>query len=45
MSGSPAIPHQDWLRLNAHIMRLPETHKALTELRKKVEELEKKLNP
>jgi len=45
MSGSPAIAHQDWLRLNAHIMRLPETHKALTELRKKVEELEKKLNP
>jgi UDP-3-O-[3-hydroxymyristoyl] glucosamine N-acyltransferase len=45
MSGSPAIPHQDWLRLNAHIMRLPEMHKALTELRKKVEELEKKLIP
>jgi UDP-3-O-[3-hydroxymyristoyl] glucosamine N-acyltransferase len=44
MSGAPAIPHRDWLRLNAHIMRLPETYKALMELRKRVEELEKKLN-
>ena len=45
MSGAPAIPHQEWLRLNAHIMRLPEMHKTVQELRKKIEELEKKLNP
>jgi len=45
MSGAPAIPHQEWLRLNAHIMRLPEMHKTILELRRKVEELEKKLNP
>ena len=45
MSGTPAIPHQEWLRLNAHIMRLPEMHKTVQELRKKIEELEKKLNP
>jgi UDP-3-O-[3-hydroxymyristoyl] glucosamine N-acyltransferase len=45
MSGAPAIPHQEWLRLNAHMMRLPEMHKTVQELRKKIEELEKKLNP
>jgi len=45
MSGAPAIPHAEWLRLNAHIMRLPEMHKTVQELRKKIEELEKKLNP
>lgn len=45
MSGAPAVPHQDWLRLNAHIMRLPEMHKTVQELRRKVDELEKKLNP
>ena len=45
MSGAPAIPHAEWLRLNAHIMRLPEMHKTVQELRKKIEELERKLNP
>jgi len=45
MSGAPAIPHRDWLRLNAHIQRLPEMHKTILELKKKIEELEKKLNP
>ena len=29
----------------AHIMRLPERHKTVKELRKKIEEMEKKLNP
>jgi UDP-3-O-[3-hydroxymyristoyl] glucosamine N-acyltransferase len=45
MSGTPAIPHTDWLRLNAHIQRLPEMHKTVLELKKKIEELEKKLKP
>jgi len=45
MSGTPAIPHPEWLRLNAHIMRLPEMHKTLLELKKKIEELEKHANP
>ncbi len=45
MSGAPAIPHAEWLRLNAHILRLPEMHKTVQELRRKIEELEKKLNP
>ena len=45
MSGAPAIPHRDWLRLNAHILRLPEMHKTISELKKKIEELEKKLKP
>jgi len=40
MSGTPAIPHRDWLRLNAHIQRLPEMHKTLTSLAKRIEELE-----
>ncbi len=44
MAGAPAIPHKDWLRLNAHIMRLPEMHKTVLELRKKIEELEKRLS-
>ncbi len=43
MSGAPAIPHTEWLRLNAHMMRLPEMHRTVQELRKKVEELEEKL--
>ncbi len=43
MSGAPAIPHTEWLRLNAHMMRLPELHRTVQELRKKVEELEEKL--
>ena len=45
MSGTPAIPHTDWLRLSAHIQRLPEMHKTVLELKKKIEELEKNANP
>jgi len=45
VSGTPAIPHRDWLRLSAHIQRLPEMHKTLSELKIKIEELEKKLKP
>jgi UDP-3-O-[3-hydroxymyristoyl] glucosamine N-acyltransferase len=45
MSGTPAIPHTDWLRLSAHIQRLPEMHKTVLELKKKIEDLEKKLKP
>ncbi len=44
MSGAPAIPHTDWLRLNAHLLRLPEMHKTLTGLAKRVAELERQLN-
>jgi UDP-3-O-[3-hydroxymyristoyl] glucosamine N-acyltransferase len=43
MSGAPAIPHRDWLRLNAHIQRLPEMHKTVTSLAKRIEELESQL--
>jgi UDP-3-O-[3-hydroxymyristoyl] glucosamine N-acyltransferase len=45
VSGTPAIPHTDWLRLSAHIQRLPEMHKTVLELKKKIEELEEKLKP
>jgi len=44
MSGAPAIPHQEWLRLNAHILRLPQMHKTLTDLAKRIEELESQLS-
>ena len=43
MSGTPAIPHTDWLRLSAHIQRLPEMHKTLLSLVKRIEELELQL--
>jgi hypothetical protein len=43
MSGAPAIPHRDWLRLNAHIQRLPDMHKTITSLAKRIEELESQL--
>jgi UDP-3-O-[3-hydroxymyristoyl] glucosamine N-acyltransferase len=43
MSGAPAIPHQEWLRLNAHILRLPEMHKTLSSLVKRIKELESQL--
>jgi UDP-3-O-[3-hydroxymyristoyl] glucosamine N-acyltransferase len=43
MSGAPAIPHRDWLRLNAHIQRLPEMHKTVTSLARRIEELESQL--
>lgn len=45
MSGAPAMPHQEWLRLNAHITRLPEMHRTVMELKKRIEELEKNANP
>jgi len=45
MSGTPAIPHTDWLRLSAHIQRLPEMHKTLTKLVERIEALEKSASP
>jgi len=40
-SGSPAIPHKNWLRAQALFARLPEMQKRLKELEEKIEKLEK----
>ncbi|MFL5320370.1 MAG: UDP-3-O-(3-hydroxymyristoyl)glucosamine N-acyltransferase [Myxococcaceae bacterium] len=41
VSGSPAMPHKDWLRMSAAADKLPELLKELRALRKRVDELEK----
>ncbi len=43
VSGSPAIPHRDWLKASLVFSHLPEMRKTIKELEKKVEELEAKL--
>ncbi len=39
--GSPARPHKEWLKLNAHLSRLPEIYNRLKALEKKVAALAK----
>jgi UDP-3-O-[3-hydroxymyristoyl] glucosamine N-acyltransferase len=41
-SGSPALPHREWLKAQAIFARLPELHKKLRELENKVKELERR---
>lgn len=43
MSGSPAIPHREWLKASLTFPKLPEMRKAIKELEKKVAELEAQL--
>ena len=43
VSGSPAIPHRDWLKASLLFSHLPDMRKTIKELEKKVEELEAKL--
>jgi UDP-3-O-[3-hydroxymyristoyl] glucosamine N-acyltransferase len=43
VSGSPAIPHRDWLKASLVFSHLPEMRKTIKELEKKVEELEAKV--
>lgn len=43
VSGSPAIPHRDWLKASLVFSHLPEMRKTIKELEKKVEELEAQL--
>ncbi|HLO25737.1 MAG TPA: UDP-3-O-(3-hydroxymyristoyl)glucosamine N-acyltransferase [Geobacteraceae bacterium] len=43
VSGIPAFPHRDWLRVSAIIPRLPELRKTVSTLEKKIRELEEKL--
>jgi UDP-3-O-[3-hydroxymyristoyl] glucosamine N-acyltransferase len=40
-SGSPAIPHKDWLRAQALFAKLPEIYKKMRELENKINSLEK----
>ncbi len=42
VSGYPARPHAQAKRIEASILRLPELHKLVRELKKRIEELEKK---
>jgi UDP-3-O-[3-hydroxymyristoyl] glucosamine N-acyltransferase len=41
-SGSPAIPHRDWLKAQAVFAKLPDLHKRMRELEDKVKELERR---
>ena len=40
VSGTPAIPHKDWLKASISYAKLPEMRKELTRLRRQIEELE-----
>ncbi|MEI6207735.1 MAG: UDP-3-O-(3-hydroxymyristoyl)glucosamine N-acyltransferase [Desulfuromonadales bacterium] len=42
-SGSPTMPHREWLRAMAVIPRLPELKKSISSLEKRIAELEAKL--
>ena len=44
VSGSPAIPHRQWLRVQRVIPKLPEFAKKLSELELKLKEIEEKQN-
>jgi len=44
LSGSPAFPHREWLRSQALFPKLPEMKRTLTDLAKRIESLEKKIN-
>jgi UDP-3-O-[3-hydroxymyristoyl] glucosamine N-acyltransferase len=44
VSGSPAIPHQDWLKASAVYRQLPALRKRVAELERRLIELEEKLN-
>ncbi len=44
VSGSPAMPHQDWLKASAIYRQLPTLRKRLVELERRLSELEEKLH-
>jgi UDP-3-O-[3-hydroxymyristoyl] glucosamine N-acyltransferase len=43
VSGSPAIPHQTWLRVQAILPTLPELRRTIKRLEARVAELEQRL--
>ena len=45
ISGYPAIENRDWLKSSAVFRRLPELKKAVTDLQRRLEELESRLKP
>jgi UDP-3-O-[3-hydroxymyristoyl] glucosamine N-acyltransferase len=42
VSGAPAIPHRDWLRMVAALPKVPDLLRELRRLEKRVEELERR---
>jgi UDP-3-O-[3-hydroxymyristoyl] glucosamine N-acyltransferase len=42
-SGTPAIPHRDWLKAEALFSKLPELHKKIREMEEKIKELERRV--
>jgi UDP-3-O-[3-hydroxymyristoyl] glucosamine N-acyltransferase len=45
ISGYPAIDNRDWLRSSAVFRRLPELKKAVSDLQRRLEDLEQRLKP
>jgi UDP-3-O-[3-hydroxymyristoyl] glucosamine N-acyltransferase len=45
VSGYPAIPNRDWLKSSAVFRKLPELRKTVSELERRIVELEKKHQP
>ena len=43
VTGSPTMPHREWLRFQVHLAKLPELRKTVSSLTRKIEELESKL--
>ena len=43
ISGSPNMPHSEWLRVQASIPKLPEMRKTMSSLLKKIGELEREM--
>jgi UDP-3-O-[3-hydroxymyristoyl] glucosamine N-acyltransferase len=43
VSGTPAVPHRNWLKSSAIVNRLPELYKDFKSLQKTVAALEKRL--
>lgn len=41
VSGSPAMPHKEWLKMTVNVRRLPQLKEELRQLKMKVKELEK----
>jgi UDP-3-O-[3-hydroxymyristoyl] glucosamine N-acyltransferase len=44
-TGSPVMPHRDWLKTQAIITKLPELYKKIRELEGKIKELEGRDKP
>lgn len=45
VSGIPAVPHKEWLKNSAHIRHLSKFREELRQLKRKVERLERDLDP